>query len=571
MKFKNIILSSLISTILIGCGGGGGGSSSTPPLDSSNTNQDKTISSLSSYDVTAERGAILGGTVVDSSGQIATSKDGTNIYTFTNQPIYPITVSGGVIDVDRNGVDEGDIPLLTPLKSYSNVITPITDFIGDFSSVDGKNRLEKLKTIFSTSEDELLNKVPSELNSNILVLTNTIYNLKNQDGSLGDDFLVDYENSDFKKKFDELKIVVAGVESINDVSKILEERVIDDLKIEKFDISMAQEKLDEISKPSFKLKISDLSRFISYEIDGLYDENFIINDKLEFKSYKSVTNNLKNQWLLTSENYIDLLDSSNPFELNYKNPQTQEEGIISILSTKKVETLSGNFYDDLYQTKLQGLVTKKATNLKWNRLDTKNPSYFNNNQEVFISNIDEYIKSKVIEKLFDLDGNLYDENGLLIGTWNKNSDILVCKNGKRSSYFRIVKENEDYFVEEANINDIGYVSTEFVYTGLDLDKLIKNITTLAPIFDGDTKTIFVKESENKTIQINVKDDLPLTYMLSGDDASSFTIDENSATISFIEKPNYEIKNEYSIFVTATNSENKSSTQYLNILIQNNED
>lgn len=563
MKFKNIILSSLISTILIGCGGGGGGGSSSTPSSSSTNDNNLTATPLS-YDVTAERGAILGGTVVDSNGQIATSNPSSNVYTFANAPVYPITVSGGVIDVDRNGIDEGDISLLTPLKSYSNVITPITDFIGDSSSIDGKNRLEKLKTIFGTNEDELLNKVPSEVNTNILVLTNTIYNLKNQDGSLDDDFLVNYENSDFKRKFEELKIVVAGVESINDVSKILEEKVIDDLKIEKFDISTAQEKLDEITNPSFKLKFSDLTRFISYEIDGLYDENLIINNKLEFKSYKFVINDLKKQWLLNSENYIDLLDSSNPYELNYKNPQTQEEGIISILSTKKVETFGGNFYDDLYQTKLQGLVTKKASQLKWNRLDTKNPSYFTDNQEIFITNIDEYIKSKIMEKIFDLNGKFYSEDGLLIGTWSKNSDILVCKNGKKSNYFRIVKENGDYFIEQADINDIGYVSTEFVYTGLDLDKLIKNITTSAPVFDGDTKTIFVKENQTKDIVLNVDDTLPLSFTISGEDATMFSINQDTKTLSFLNIPDNETKKEYSIFVTATNSAGKSSSQYLNI-------
>jgi len=58
----------------------------------------------------------------------------------------------------------------------------------------------------------------------------------------------------------------------------------------------------------------------------------------------------------------------------------------------------------------------------------------------------------------------------------------------------------------------------------------------------------------------------VTYALSGTDANSFNIDSSSGVITFKSAPNYEVKKTYSFKVTATDGQNRSSSQTITVTI-----
>lgn len=167
---------------LSACGSSSSKTSSTVTLSNSNVE-----SIVSGVDVVVERGKVFDANVTDSSDpiQVATQMDKTkNIYTFTSEPVYPIVVHGGWIDVNNDGkMDSDDIKLDIELKSYSKVVTPITTYLADENktlrdqklamlveqlNADGVGSLEKI------IEDDLL-KVPSKAPRDAMVLSNAIF------------------------------------------------------------------------------------------------------------------------------------------------------------------------------------------------------------------------------------------------------------------------------------------------------------------------------------------------------------------------------------------------------------
>ena len=109
-------------------------------------NSSSNTTSSDSTTVTVERGAVLEATVKDANGQIATVEN-KNSYKFAKAVKYPVTVTGGYIDVDDSGdKSEGDVVLTTPLMTYSGTnITLITTAIADSNET---NRNQKLKRLF---------------------------------------------------------------------------------------------------------------------------------------------------------------------------------------------------------------------------------------------------------------------------------------------------------------------------------------------------------------------------------------------------------------------------------------
>lgn len=147
MKNKTIKLTtiSLFTTaLLVGCGGG---SSST----------DSTISPTS-YDLTIERGPVIGSMVLDSSGNRAYNLGNGN-YRFEVKPSYPIYATGGYIDVNRDGViDTNDCQLTFPLSITQDGETKATIVTSLIQSDEIKN---ELMSIYNLSSDDLYLK-PSQ-------------------------------------------------------------------------------------------------------------------------------------------------------------------------------------------------------------------------------------------------------------------------------------------------------------------------------------------------------------------------------------------------------------------------
>ena len=345
-KINGLVISALTAAFLVGCGGGGSSSSS------SGTGSSGTITpSLTSTDVTVERGAVYGATVTDANGQVATQIAGKNVYTFATTPVYPITASGGIIDIDNNGIDEGDIELTTVLTSYSNVVTPITTYLGNPATDSGKAKLAKLKEIAGVaSDDDFFKKAPSELSTEVLVLTNALFDIMNDGDSSNDDFVSSYTGSTFETKFTELKTEALKYADKKEMAKALEEKVVTNLGLTKLETKDLAN-----TTTTTTLKVADLTRYVSYDGEEYwYDDNTISGDKLSFKpySFKGSIASPNGEWVLDEENdYVTITpDATNPYKFSYVDPITKEEGTLTLLSTKQVPN-----YSDLYKTKTEKL------------------------------------------------------------------------------------------------------------------------------------------------------------------------------------------------------------------------
>lgn len=140
---KKSFLCSLVTAglLLSGCG------------SSDTTNQDPTYT-----DITVERGPVIGAYVVDNSGKRAINL-GNGQYRFSVAPTYPITAYGGYIDVNRDGVIDGnDTTLTMPLslgEQNRNKLTIVTTLA---TNEELKN---KILTTYGLSEEELFTLTPS--------------------------------------------------------------------------------------------------------------------------------------------------------------------------------------------------------------------------------------------------------------------------------------------------------------------------------------------------------------------------------------------------------------------------
>ena len=132
-------------------------------------------------DVTVERGPVYSATVTDATGKIAQQKAGENVYTFTGEITYPITATGGWIDVDGDGVmSTSDIELNMELKSYSDVVTPMTTYIADPSEEKREEKLQELLELVNSDSDtvvtaEDLLKVTSQTSQKAQEMINAVY------------------------------------------------------------------------------------------------------------------------------------------------------------------------------------------------------------------------------------------------------------------------------------------------------------------------------------------------------------------------------------------------------------
>ncbi|WP_416768662.1 DUF2202 domain-containing protein [Sulfurimonas sp. ST-25] len=124
----------------------------------------------SATDLTAERGPMLYALVTDASGQQATMLSGGR-YRFANDPVYPVTSLGGVIDINRNGIiDAGDLPA-PELKLQ----TPQGLALTLVSSLAHKAQIATmLQNDFNLSETRLYNATPSG-DSTIAAISDELY------------------------------------------------------------------------------------------------------------------------------------------------------------------------------------------------------------------------------------------------------------------------------------------------------------------------------------------------------------------------------------------------------------
>ncbi|MGZ8548000.1 MAG: hypothetical protein ACXW33_05250, partial [Sulfuricurvum sp.] len=206
------------SVLLVGCGGGDEGSTAATPVSATAT------------DVTVERGKVFDANVTDANGLTAIEQNNSNIYRFSNQPVYPITVKGGWIDVDGDSrKTPTDVELTLELKSYSNIITPLTTYIADANETIRNTRLNALSQKFGLTVDEL-KTLPSTGSKNALLLQNAIYeHLK-----LNETNFANINLDTVKTSFDGLNTISSNNPDVNqsELAKLVEKGVIKDLIVQ---------------------------------------------------------------------------------------------------------------------------------------------------------------------------------------------------------------------------------------------------------------------------------------------------------------------------------------------------
>ncbi len=151
-NIKKISLSILLSLLIVGCGSSGGGN------DTSTSHTPPASTPVEIYDFSVERGPVISALVVDANGNSAYNISN-GIYRFTTKPTYPIYVSDGYIDVNRDSIiNTNDTKLPMALSITDENISSVTVVTTLISDGDIKNYL---MTTFNLSQNDLYLK-PSE-------------------------------------------------------------------------------------------------------------------------------------------------------------------------------------------------------------------------------------------------------------------------------------------------------------------------------------------------------------------------------------------------------------------------
>ena len=157
---KIITLATTLSFLMSGCGGGGGGGGTPSTTGTTATT------------IQVVRGPLLHATVKDNANQTGTEQ-GNGYYKFSNTITYPLTASGGIIDVNRDGkVSAGDIKNTMVLKTkQGTVVTVATTYDANDTT---KTLVDQTLRDLNISRNDLYKKTP--INSKgIEAISNILY------------------------------------------------------------------------------------------------------------------------------------------------------------------------------------------------------------------------------------------------------------------------------------------------------------------------------------------------------------------------------------------------------------
>lgn len=297
--FRKVLLSTSFLVFFVGCGGG----SSTSNIITSNT-------------VSVERGAVLEAIVKDASGQVATNNSGTNTYTFSNTITYPITVSGGFVDVDGDGIkNNSDFDLDLTLKASSGEnVTLLSTLVYNSDETILNENIKLLAQEFSINEDELLNLPSSK--KELALLTNIIYKNLKLNSSINLENIMDLlkENKlDLKSEYEKTNLDDYSNLTSKEFLKQNELKTLQDIE----NIKILRQTLPNYSGDDLTSTtiINEASAYISPQCyTKTQDENFVVSNPC----YSCHINSIE-------PNYIDDFDLQESYafsENSYKNPFT---------------------------------------------------------------------------------------------------------------------------------------------------------------------------------------------------------------------------------------------------------
>ncbi len=126
--------------------------------------------------ITVERGPLLDANVTDAQGHIAV-EIGAGEYVFDHNPEYPVTATGGVIDVNRNGkIDAGEVKNELELTAQSgDVVTMATTLASD------ANKTKILQEQFDLTQEQIETQTPTQ-SREIEAFSNTLYEYSIENG-----------------------------------------------------------------------------------------------------------------------------------------------------------------------------------------------------------------------------------------------------------------------------------------------------------------------------------------------------------------------------------------------------
>ncbi len=420
------------------------------------TTETPTESSKTPTDVTVERGKVYNATVKDSSepAQVATQKNGENIYTFADTPIYPIIVTDGWIDVDGDGEkSEGDMELNMEMKSYSDTVTPISTYLAE--ETDEAKREAKLNELLSSlgidglTEEELL-ALPSETSIEAQIAINAVYgemiesDFNNEDFNLNDlgETVSELDGLYFNPDLSESDIAIAMETYLLEESNL--KNVFEDSMISEADISsyMNNNENPYTDNPEALAPVASINElldqtFYAIELDG------------EDSSYSKFT--------IPSSFTVDSIDDENPSDKDYYLEDAQW-----------VEDSEDDSYDD----------------------DDDDYSYEDSTEKVSVSNDKLEIISSYTETYTDDNGDTTTETGtdeVIISIVEENNDYLVIQ-------YEINETSED---SEGNIESDSFIETQKFYFEPTVEMLDPSLIDTTNSYYSKSKVTKVETSKER--------------------------------------------------------------------------
>ncbi len=332
-------------------------------------------------------------------------------------------------------------------------------------------------------------------------------------------------------------------------------------------------------------KVDNMVYVLSSKVDGtylLYTKNIQSGEvkTLEYSEAVELYTTSQKAYLVKNSISVYDINSSTPFEL-FSVAQTQNIDEVSILNDALFLTTNSGVYNssgtEILSLSSTGNIKLFSNNLHDYIFAQVNDSSLQNGNTYSIEMIDTRDNSKhsivqndVAPYFTSADTFYIDENVRYIEaiTTDDINSTLSLGSGGDESFVSLnngvleLLQNSDYetkqnYSVELIAEDInGHQSTQLISV------IVRDLDEIAPVFTS--ANTFTMDENQKYVGLITTDDINSTLALSGVDASLFSLVDGNLSLHF--NADYESKSSYSIVVTATDKVGNSSTQNINISV-----